>query len=202
MNDLLIQDEELSFYLAEERANVAAYFYQTYQADTGAKHFWNTNFDGEIPAEILSENALFKLKRDKAERILAAEYGLEAAISYEEICDALEHRNIARGTESDEIIYGPDEFGYMEYTAYTQAEITNKIKDYLVDITAAPEEGELYQIYLQIGSDRGYTEYEEFRPFAYNEWVNRLFDQAVSEKMSQMTMEVNQSKISTLLKMQ
>lgn len=184
--------EEIKFYMAQERANVAAYFYQTYGVDSNGEEFWNSSYHGENPFEMLKERTKEKLIQDKVERMMASDHGIEVDISYEQLNSSLIKQNSSMEDGENGINYGPSQFDYMEYVSITQIELVTKIKDELLAESPPLTEQEQMDLYDQYGETYGYADYEEFLPYSVNFWVNELFDNLREERIENTKVYMNE----------
>jgi hypothetical protein len=129
------------------RANTYSYFSQKYDARDNL-NFWTTSYNGEVPAEILKQNTIDKLKRVKSEQILMKIYGITEDISYSGFLKDLNTANIKRkmAVEKNEPIYGPIQYDEKRFYDYLQSERIGKLKQILSDkeLLVSEEEIRLY----------------------------------------------------------
>lgn len=151
-------------YLDDARARTASYYYTQYGADPNGADFWDTEFDGQTPAQYQLNQARAALVRDMVERQLARDHGIEAAVTLAEAEAAREERNRSGGIQ-----YGPDEYGAMEFLSQTQSQLRDALKAALLAGELAPAEADLRALYERADVrpllDEGYS--ATVRVFAY-----------------------------------
>lgn len=144
-----ITKEHLELYENDCRAKVSDYFYQTYQQDPNVPGFWDMDFEGNIPSDMLAKKALARLKEDVVERIEARKHGIETQITLKEIQKSLDEEN-KRRARNEEMTYGPDQYGIMEYISKTQMEARDALMDRLSEQELKPSSLELRALYGRV----------------------------------------------------
>ena len=125
---------EFKYYLESEVSSTFTYFSNKYQA-VDSEDFWTTDFNGEIPMELLKKAALEKCTRDKVQQIRALEYRLVDSIRYKDMLANMNATNEERQkmVENNQVIYGPITYDERRYLADIMLEIkrdlTEKLKD-------------------------------------------------------------------------
>ena len=114
------------------RANVYSYFSQ--KNGTGEnKNFWETSFEGEVPAEILNKQTIEVLKKIKIEQILMKNNGITEDISYSGFLEYLNAENERRKMAiiKNIPIYGPVQYNEKIFYDYLHSEREEKLKQIL-----------------------------------------------------------------------
>ncbi|MDO4296396.1 MAG: hypothetical protein Q4D90_09610, partial [bacterium] len=140
-----ITEEHLALYEQDNRAAITSYYYQNYGLDSNAADFWETEVDGETPAQKLREQAMDEVALDTVERIEAVEHGISTPVTLEEIKEAMEEENEKRQTAS--VVYGISEYGLMEYISRTKMDTENALMEVLLEDELAPTDEELQSVY-------------------------------------------------------
>ncbi len=111
--------------------------------------FWTTNFDGQIPREVLKKQTLEKIKKIKIEQILFKKYGLVDDISYQSFQKELQSENKRRKTAvaKNEPIYGPIQYNEKAYYDYLQEDREEKLKKKLISSDLSSTEEEIGKYY-------------------------------------------------------
>lgn len=119
VNGESIYSKEFQNCLTDGSAVVYNYFYNKYEADYN-EDFWNTDFEGEVPIEMLKEATLKSLVATKVQQSLMKKYNLWADTSYPSFLKELDEENKRRqkAHENGEVIYGPIEYDEMNYFSY------------------------------------------------------------------------------------
>jgi hypothetical protein len=181
------------------KSEVITYFRQKYKADID-KTFWNRNYNGEIPLEILKQKTMDKLTKLKMEQILAKDKGIIEDISYEAFLDALKNENNTRkkSIESGKVIYGNKQFGELEYYNYRQSNLVLELKKKLMDNELKPSDGELEAYYLQkrdnmykLGTTTGYRELSEVKEDVAMQIVNTKYDEFIEQMIKKLNLKIN-----------
>lgn len=141
-----ISQEHLALYEEDLRAKVSSYFYQTYQQDPNEEGFWDMSFEGEVPSEVLREEALHALLSDTVERIEAAKFGIDVDITLDDIRKSLKEEN-ERRSDPGQISYGPETYGLMEYISKMQMETRDALKEKLLETSLKPTKEQLLTLY-------------------------------------------------------
>ncbi|MBN1409871.1 MAG: hypothetical protein JW969_03440 [Spirochaetales bacterium] len=110
---------EYRLQLSTVTAGVFQYFYEKYGAEDSIG-YWDRNFGGEIPGELAKKKAFDKCVDIKIRQILMREAGLIKDISYRAFMKALAAENDRRRKTiaEDEVIYGPEQYGEIQYFEY------------------------------------------------------------------------------------
>lgn len=146
VNGYKISEEHFDLYQNDKKAKVTSYFYSKYKADSNEKGFWKKSFNGEIPQDVLENEAKDQLISDTLARIIAKENGIDVAITLKDMEKDLMKENENRA-DGDGINYGPDQYGIMEYISKTQTELVDDLKEVLLEGELKPTETDLKKIY-------------------------------------------------------
>ena len=137
INGIEIPEEEFRMFLQDEKATTANYFSQAYAAEYN-EHFWDTDFDGENPAQVAKENALSKLVQVKTEQQLAVQYGVIRSATYDHIKNQINKEENKYGAESLD--------GFQKYMVYHSKLVVAAKNKYKLKAVSIPET-ELRQYY-------------------------------------------------------
>ena len=129
VNGEVITVEEIMPGLSSHRAEILDYFYKKYGVIPDVD-FWETRFEGEVPAEMLKKTALEECITIKVQQILAKEEGLIEDISYgkylKDLYEENERRKIA--LEKNQIIYGPEQYTEDVYFKLLFMNMVNELR--------------------------------------------------------------------------
>lgn len=121
VNGHAVTEEEFQFYVQEQRAVTADYFFRTYgaQIDEG---FWTRQYGNhhETPSEYVKKSAMTALLNTKHEQIIADERGIAPYKSFDELKSDMEEENMKRAKmeDSGETYYGLPQFDLYQYMQY------------------------------------------------------------------------------------
>lgn len=132
INGVKIDKEEFLKAAEEKKYDVTSYF----SGKSGVsinRSFWNTQIDGEIPAEKLADAALEELKEIHAAYGLAEEKGYVEDGSYQGLVERWEAENKSR---ADKVAKGEPVYGLSEFTLelYREYEMDSIQKQYCADL--------------------------------------------------------------------
>lgn len=150
MNEEPISLAEFLNVMSGSRANIYSYFSSKYGV-TDNVNFWKTDFNGEVPSELLLQNTISQLKRIKAEQILFKVYGIEDDISYSDFLRDFKKENKRRkiAVERKIPIYGPIQYDEKVYYDYLQSERIEKLKQLLASKELRTSEEEIIKFYSE-----------------------------------------------------
>ena len=117
LGDEAVFGDEFEFYTNRLRTSVASRLMREHNVKI-RPDFWSTELDGTTPTQVLKNETLQEIARDRAIQMLAAEAGLiESAQTYHEIVVELEAENESRKTRKarGEVFYGPVAFRQDAY---------------------------------------------------------------------------------------
>ncbi|OCT13016.1 hypothetical protein A8709_22110 [Paenibacillus pectinilyticus] len=142
INDSPIDERELQLFMNGVKAQVAAYFKQTYNSDDSPS-FWTTSFHGEVPIEKVKQSALEQLKEVKVQQLLAQQYSLVDDLSYSAFLGNWTKENQRRkeALKNNQVIYGPKQYDERGYYNYVFSNLVLKVKASFQEKTA-PKGGE------------------------------------------------------------
>ncbi|MEK4188621.1 MULTISPECIES: hypothetical protein [Paenibacillus] len=116
-----VTEEEFHFYVTEQRAVTADYFFRTYgaQVDEG---FWTRKYgkNHETPSEYAKNSAMTALLKTKQEQFIADERGIAPYKSFDELESDMDDENVKRAKmdDSGETYYGLPQFDLYQYMQY------------------------------------------------------------------------------------
>lgn len=112
-----IEIREFMLIASQKKAEVFKYFTDKYDAEY-SETFWDSSFDGENPAEIITQMVMDELVPIKLQQQMAVKYGILDSCNYSDFLKRLEKENAERKKkkENNEIVYGVTE--YSEETYY------------------------------------------------------------------------------------
>lgn len=142
---------ELRRELNRQRSAVIDYFRRTYDADLDAG-FWQTDFDGEVPAETARQWALEAAVRTKLQLMLAESFGIVPGVSRDELLEEMEREN-ARRKEARKAglpVYGPVRFDESEFYDFYLGRVTAELKEKLAEGELAATDEQLKRHYDRI----------------------------------------------------
>lgn len=82
-----VYQDELDLHTARQRAMVAVHFKGRHGVTLDNETSWRSSFDGEVPEQMLSRNAMRACLRDKAIQILAAKHGVGRILPFPGFAD-------------------------------------------------------------------------------------------------------------------
>lgn len=145
-----ISQAEREFYSQMAMSEVAQYFYQTYGVELGTgEEKWGTDFGGETPNQVMESRIQEQKRYDDALRALAEEYGqapfveLEAMEAEREVFNRQRQEGLANG----EVIYGPEQYGAVEYYLYRRERAETALVGAIMDDAVANRQDILRERY-------------------------------------------------------
>ena len=196
IDEVAVPQEELQLYLDENRAETIAYYSSNYDVDFNNPDAWDETHDNQTPKEYLLNLALTDLVREKTLQKEGISMGLDTPLTYKEMEQAREEENQSRSekTAKGEVIYGPEEYGQMEYRSYMISNLETEIKEKLFE-QEVPSEEELNKVYEELDPfllDKGYSGQVGYYYFPNNEAENFLENrQIILEAVKNMLEEGN-----------
>lgn len=148
-----IETREFIMIASRKKAEVVGYFAGKYACEY-ADSFWNTNFNGEIPSEMLKEKVMEELLPLKIQQKLAVEYDLMKSCNYSDFLIRLNKENTERKRkkEKSDIVYGVSEYSEETFYFDENAKMIIALKDLWEDEQDIKEE-ELKKYYEAIKED-------------------------------------------------
>lgn len=130
VNGSEISEDEFNMYLVFNKALIADYFKQIYDADY-SEHFWTTSYAGVTPLQKLVDEAKAQLTRAKVEQRLAQQSGIVKEIGFRAFQNEMEAENSRRikAAANNEIVYGPATFELQAFYNYYMSNLENKTID-------------------------------------------------------------------------
>lgn len=149
VNGLPFYAEELLVYADEERAAVTAQISQHYNLPGTGPSFWDTEYDGVTPREVLLDTAMEDLVRNKVIQQECITRGIVAPADFRELEQAMEEENAARQSTADSggVVYGTESYTLAQYNEYQMRMATDDLKEYLLENELAPTEQQLRDAY-------------------------------------------------------
>jgi hypothetical protein len=147
--------EDLDVYAAELRAAVAADYGRKYNLSGMGAGFWDTTYGSGSPRETLYQLAQRKLIRNMVLIQEARRRGIDTPASYHD----LEAERAEWNKPSDEIMYGPQNYGPAEYNSYRITGITNELKTVLLKKELAPAKSQLRTAFASLPDDLKHAPY-------------------------------------------
>lgn len=160
INGETISKEEFNMFLIDNKATTISYFYNKYNIDSSEKNFWNKEVDGQTPLQMLIDETIDDIVRNKVQQQEAIKYGIINAISYEELVKACEDENKSRekAKQEGEIIYGPIQYDIKQYYSYYFSTIPIELMTKLSKEVLVPTKEELINHYNQTKGKQYETE--------------------------------------------
>lgn len=112
-----------------QKSGVMSYFREKYGAAQTAS-FWTSSFGGEVPLQMLKQQALDDAVRMKIRQRIAADEGVLGDVSYAGFVRQLEQENMRRekAAAAGEVIYGPVQYTEDAYFEYVMTNATAAVK--------------------------------------------------------------------------
>ena len=110
-----VYQDELDLHTARQRAMVAVHFKERHGVTLDNETAWRSSFDGEVPEQMLSRNAMRACLRDKAIQILAARHGVGRILPFPGFADYVETMNQQRLAA---LVNGGQIHGPVRFTAW------------------------------------------------------------------------------------
>ena len=149
MNGLAFYAEELLVYADEQRAAVAAHLSQKYNLPGTGPSFWDTEYEGVTPREVLLDTAMADLVRSKVIQQECIARGIVAPADFRQLKQAMEQENAARKSTaaSGGVVYGTEAYTLAQYNEYQMTMATDDLKEYLLKHELAPTKQQLQDAY-------------------------------------------------------
>lgn len=144
VNGMPFYKEEYLLYEERYRAVTAGMISQKYGVSSGEKGFWEMEFDGVTPCEILRSRVLEELIRDKVIQQEAAKRGIAAPADFRELKKSMEGRQGA---------YGPEVRSAMEQNRYLTDLAEDDLKGILLKTELVPGTGDLERAFESLPSE-------------------------------------------------
>lgn len=150
-----VAEAEWDLFLEPERAAVFAWFRKRYGAED-SPDFWDRDFNGDKPGEMLRARARKNLVRIKIEQKLARREGLIADIGWDAFERDLsaENRRRAEALAKGAVIYGPTVLDARSYYLYRQSNLIIRLKESLARKGLEPGEAALRSAYDSLKAGR------------------------------------------------
>lgn len=118
--------------------------------------FSNSSLISKIPDEVVRQNALKDIVRIKVQQILAKEKGIIKSANYRDFLKDLEKENEKRNDalKNNKVIYGPDNYGEIEYYSYTFDNMVKGLKNKLKESEFLVSESEIKELYIRLKESR------------------------------------------------
>lgn len=150
VNDEPLMAQELQLEMEKYKAEIETRFITQYNADISESGFWEKNFNGEIPSEVLRQKALDSAVRIKLQQALGKELGILSDISYRGMQRQLAEINRQRkeDVKNNKVVYGPVELDESYFRDKIFSETVEKIKEKLKDTNFAVSDEQIQKSYL------------------------------------------------------
>lgn len=162
--------------------------YSSFAQNLDGPEFWNGNFNGEVPGNILHQKTVQSLKRIKTEQSLMKVYGIANDITFNGFINSLNEENARRKTAIEKKIpvYGPVEFNERTYFQYLHAERVQKLKK-SIHIESLVKQDDINRMFEEITrtEDSSSVNTEELKSYIVNQLLNKKYDEMID------TMELN-----------
>ncbi|WP_028612420.1 hypothetical protein [Paenibacillus harenae] len=137
--------------LGLQRAAVIDYFKRTHGADID-RQFWDTDFGGEVPAELAKERALKQAVKLKIQLQLVKSHGIVRGTSYDDLLSEMEEENARRSAalQAGRPVYGPVRFDENTFMDFYIGKVLIELKAKLSGKELAATEEQLLQHYESI----------------------------------------------------
>lgn len=194
VNGIKVEREELVYAMVEHRLAVASDVETRYGVDSGDADFWEREFNGETPNEMLRSTAAQAIVVDKVQQLAAKQQGVDVMLSYSLLENARQRENKDRISSNGDVFYGPDELSFhMFYVNYLMG-IQNKLKEALRPTVLAVSEEQIQSYYEghrddYITESGDYQEMDAVRDLIQNVLENERYDVYVQELVSHVTIE-------------
>lgn len=196
VNEEPISYKEFTLKLADNRAMISSYFNQKYNISY-SEDFWTSQFNDEVPIEILKETTLRQLVNIKIEQQLAVKKGLLEDLSYSSFVNKLkiENRNRKKAIDNNEPIYGPEQYGEHQYFSYLHSIMLIDLKRILGENELAPTEQELKTLYdntkKSLYKKKDYIKFKKISMVLINDEVELDVFNISKEIMNQIQVKLN-----------
>lgn len=148
VNGIPFYQKELDLYKEEYRAKVAAAFADQHNLDSVGKEFWNTPYDGIRPEEVLTDQALEALIRDKIIQQEAVNRNIVAPLDFLELEKAYQEQMNANNNNT--LVYGPSHYSLEEYRQYLMTQTIDELKKTLLEDELKPTQEQLKQSFAAL----------------------------------------------------
>lgn len=140
IDDVSIPEEEFQWFLQDEKAGTASYFYQKYGVEY-TDQFWEAAYGDEVPIEVAKLRALERLLKVKIEQALAVDYRLLKGSSTADVAAAME--------AAEKSSYGAANLEpFQEYMLFHQRLVLDVKQQYKMKAKAVSEQ-ELMEFYTE-----------------------------------------------------
>lgn len=130
INGESVEAAEFMMLASRKKAEVVKYFNDNYHAEYG-EGFWQSSYDGNTPAQMLSEKVLEELVPIKIQQKMAMEHGILSSCNYSDFLKRLETENNNRKNKkkNNEVVYGVTEYTPESYYHDEAAKMILAIKE-------------------------------------------------------------------------
>lgn len=188
INEYAVSNEEYQFYQQLNRAESSSYFYSKYQVDiSGNEDDWNQEYGGEIPREVLKKNTEEDLIYDYVLRSLGEKYGSTMPKNFAEFQGEFQQFNENRIAQinADQVVYGPEQYDFMEYYMYFYSDQKNKIIEAMSQVLLEQEEDKIEEYYLSLEPKEIVSDFKAEMVYYYTldtlpkEEAKQVFEEAI-----------------------
>ncbi len=179
------------------RSVVYSYFHKKYKIDNPSK-FWTTQYDKEVPAEVIKKKAIDDCVEIKLQHILAKDKGIIPDITYKTFLENLKQENIRRKKvlTQNGVIYGPEQYTEKTYFDYIFSNMQIKLKTKLGQDTFHISNDELQNFHESRKSKNANPNkviFEEFKEQIRAEFVNEKYTDMVKQMVLQADVKINRN---------
>lgn len=123
-----ISDEEVSFYLNQQKNATYTYFSSNYGADNFDDSFWSTPFSGVYPLDYAKQRAIENCYAQNISFILA-ERVLGGSYTFESVKDSYIQfkKDRSNAVATNAVFFGPESLNFTEYYSYYSSNLKNKV---------------------------------------------------------------------------
>jgi hypothetical protein len=194
VNDFNITENEFEQYLHESRTVVISDFIRKYELTEISPGFWEKDFDGTKPKDVLKKVALQKAIYQKTRLVYMYEKGIIESPDYKfflkKYSDFCENRN---NSATSDIKYGPVQFSERDYFDYWYSNSIIELKNgfYYENDPAVPlADGKKIQSMLNVSLSNS----DQSKNKAGNEAeIEKIFQERLQEYESNAEIKINDS---------
>ncbi|HQA56792.1 MAG TPA: peptidylprolyl isomerase [Acetivibrio sp.] len=116
----------------------------------------SSSLKSKAPDEVVKQNVLEDIIRIKVQQKLAMEKGIIDSTDYKDFLKELEKENEKRNDaiKNNKVIYGPENYGEIEYYSYKFDNMVKELKNKLKESEFLISESEIKEMYLRLKESR------------------------------------------------
>ncbi len=187
VDDYPLLKSEMKYWMLLQRAEVHSYFYRQHGVVDG-DDFWQQEYGGESPLEMLKERALQKALRCKVQQLLALKKGVTDQICFDSIQAEVEVVNRVRKTkiEQGEVVYGPASFTSRTYFAHVFDNMVIQLKEELLKSELKIPDNELSRLVSKYNTGEN-----DNALFFEKQYVDNHYDTFVDSLVANARLKIN-----------